>query len=239
MSDSVSVPVAVTKVAPNSIFYSFINNKLIKKTHQPDSIKLSTCILNGFEYVFTNQNLFKMIPDNVYILCIQYKDDDFQICFTGKLTKKESYDESINRSDNSLIATDREIAQEIGLSIKPLYRNKTVVGKYDQYESTVRHHVFNVNELQPYIYNQNHSSKLEDDYNKRVSAIIYGSFEDCTKALESIQTRRKGSKDTNDITGACILKKSLINREILGKLVNERNRVKVAKYRNTIELNLA
>lgn len=245
MSDSVSVPVAATKVAnmtssnfPISVFYSFVRDKLVKTTSVPDSIKLSACISNGFEIVFSRKDLFNMIPDNVYILCIQYKDDDFQICFTGKMTESESYDESMNRCDNSTIAVDREISQEIGLSIKSIYKRKNYVGIYNQYDSQVRHHVYNVKELQPYVNNVQHHRKTRDDHSKRVSAILYGSFEDCTKALESISCRRKGAGDTNDITGACILKKSVITDDIMKKLCNERDRVKVPKYRDTIELKL-
>ena len=161
----------------------------------------------------------------MYIIGIQYNEGDIQICFTGKINELESNDELKNRKDNSSIGVDREFAQEGGITIKPEYHRR-YNNIFDEFKSRVRHLVYRANELTNYEKNEEHdkldSKKIKDDYNKRVSAIVYGTFEECTNLVEKISHRRGGSDDTNNITGICIIKKSLITKEVLYDLKKKR-----------------
>ncbi len=158
MSDSVSVPVAATKVSfpiiknPECVMFGFENNKPIKPVILP-GIVWSSCIYTGFDKVFLNDENFKSISGEKYCIVLKYKNKkdgtiDYQPCITGSYNIDESYEESHKKVSMFGKVVNREGAEEMGVVRNS--DNITIIHTSNHYGKKVRFCISTCKDMVPY-----------------------------------------------------------------------------------------
>ena len=163
MNDGVEI------ITQNEFYTRNLNDTIYQKT---ESSYISLCYYAGLIDCLENiNNNFH----NMYLLCVGYKEKDFQIALTGSCKKEESIENAANRE------TFEEV--DVQSNSYELFTQR----QFKQHSKIINSYVFRVkacNCIQS-IQTRNDSQKIFkcDDTTKKITVVIYGTFEEITKIM--------------------------------------------------------
>jgi hypothetical protein len=141
--------------------------------------------------------LIHTIPDDDYIIGVQYNEDDIQVGITGTGRYNEGWKNTLSR----------ELFEEIKLipNIKKIENVKRYENKRKQNWSCCKIHIQNTSTKNVYSWSQENN----DNWRQKIGVLVYGGYQDIIEKLSF-----KNSLSSDNITHIVMLKCSFVKKYI-------------------------